>query len=188
MTANEIFEFLEYEVNDKLNNLRLLYPDQDAFLSKVNAMSVLFTQRNIMSITDERSIRTLIDTLTVDEHRDVRIEFLLQLTAKMKFMLGSEDWREVNDRVLGSLRIVTPDTPDAIVSKYAMLGEINSSLLKINMDVVDSNHWIIPLILFGLHNRIPVQINEYLNTLIQMNSSTPTKKRRYGPVSVPMNE
>lgn len=160
-----VFDKLKQALNNRLLYLSMKYAGTDKLMPMLNDLRWLGMQRNIMAIWgDHRKISKFI---LDEEFLDTRLDFLTDVTIMLKVRLGSDGWRQLMEDIVGSMRLWDANaSQDDII-----LSDLNISKTNPSINLIRANHWIVPIILYGIMDDTLLIVDNYLLELEQQVSS-----------------
>lgn len=122
------------------------------------------TSVNIASITESATLRNIIQMMENEEYYISRLDFLMKTMHYLKMQLGADGWNTLLDDIVGSFQIIGSGLAREERDLYAGFSQLNNDLAKLNRVVLECNHWLVPLILLGIHPATLSTINHALMT------------------------
>lgn len=134
----------------------------DVVLTVLNDFFWLTNQTFLNTITTPGAISQIFKLMNVDGKEKTRIDFILKVTAELKLHLGREGWTNLLNDLCFSFEpgSVTRENKDK-----SILSALNKSMMTLDESVLTANHWLIPIIIYGLDGRTATTIGAEINSI-----------------------
>lgn len=168
MQSNEILDFLNKELERKLLTIVTQYPEEMTKV-KVDYLGWLGRQQNILAITTPKAIGQLSHYLQDESNADVGMGYIIDVTIRLKFFLGAEEWETLLDTLSGALRLSDKRETNEEEPHNAFT-DVNKELMKIRPAVLRNNHWLVPIILYAMDSRTRLTVEDFkikLETMVR---------------------
>ena len=134
----------------------------DAVLSTLNDFFWLTNQTFLNTITTPGAVSQIFKLMNVDGKDKTRIDFILKVTAELKLHLGREGWTNLLNDLCFAFEpgSVTRENRDK-----SILSALNKSTMTLDESVLTANHWLIPIIIYGLDGRTATTIGAEINSI-----------------------
>lgn len=111
-------------------------------------------QQNLQSFTKSISTdynrREFMKVMMMPESISTRYEFLAKVTAYLKFTLGASRWNTLIKDVVGALTLHDLDLKTNYNPELSLLSDLNRKQSEVDEEILRHNHWLVPMILYGL--------------------------------------
>lgn len=134
----------------------------DVVLTVLNDFFWLTNQTFLNTITTPGAISQIFKLMNVDGKEKTRIDFILKVTAELKLHLGREGWTNLLNDLCFAFEpgSVTRENKDK-----SILSALNKSTMTLDESVLTVNHWLIPIIIYGLDGRTATTIGAEINSI-----------------------
>lgn len=134
----------------------------DVVLTVLNDFFWLTNQTFLNTITTPGAISQIFKLMNVDGKEKTRIDFILKVTAELKLHLGREGWTNLLNDLCFAFEpgSVTRENKDK-----SILSALNKSTMTLDESVLTANHWLIPIIIYGLDGRTATTIGAEINSI-----------------------
>lgn len=134
----------------------------DVVLTVLNDFFWLTNQTFLNTITTPGAISQIFKLMNVDGKEKTRIDFILKVTAELKLHLGREGWTNLLNDLCFAFEpgSVTRENKDK-----SILSLLNKSTMTLDESVLTANHWLIPIIIYGLDGRTATTIGAEINSI-----------------------
>ena len=134
----------------------------DVVLTVLNDFFWLTNQTFLNTITTPGAISQIFKLMNVDGKEKTRIDFILKVTAELKLHLGREGWVNLLNDLCFAFEpgSVTRENKDK-----SILSLLNKSTMTLDESVLTANHWLIPIIIYGLDGRTATTIGAEINSI-----------------------
>lgn len=134
----------------------------DVVLTVLNDFFWLTNQTFLNTITTPGAISQIFKLMNVDGKEKTRIDFILKVTAELKLHLGREGWTNLLNDLCFAFEpgSVTRENKDK-----SILSALNKSTMTLDESVLAANHWLIPIIIYGLDGRTATTIGAEINSI-----------------------
>lgn len=134
----------------------------DVVLTVLNDFFWLTNQTFLNTITTPGAISQIFKLMNVDGKEKTRIDFILKVTAELKLHLGREGWINLLNDLCFAFEpgSVTRENKDK-----SILSALNKSTMTLDESVLTANHWLIPIIIYGLDGRTATTIGAEINSI-----------------------
>ena len=134
----------------------------DVVLTVLNDFFWLTNQTFLNTITTPGAISQIFKLMNVDGKEKTRIDFILKVTAELKLHLGREGWTSLLNDLCFAFEpgSVTRENKDK-----SILSLLNKSTMTLDESVLTANHWLIPIIIYGLDGRTATTIGAEINSI-----------------------
>ena len=134
----------------------------DVVLTVLNDFFWLTNQTFLNTITTPGAISQIFKLMNVDGKEKTRIDFILKVTAELKLHLGHEGWTNLLNDLCFAFEpgSVTRENKDK-----SILSALNKSTMTLDESVLTANHWLIPIIIYGLDGRTATTIGAEINSI-----------------------
>lgn len=134
----------------------------DVVLTVLNDFFWLTNQTFLNTITTPGAISQIFKLMNVDGKEKTRIDFILKVTTELKLHLGREGWTNLLNDLCFAFEpgSVTRENKDK-----SILSALNKSTMTLDESVLTANHWLIPIIIYGLDGRTATTIGAEINSI-----------------------
>lgn len=134
----------------------------DVVLTVLNDFFWLTNQTFLNTITTPGAISQIFKLMNVDGKEKTRIDFILKVTAELKLHLGREGWTNLLNDLCFAFEpgSVTRENKDK-----SILSLLNKSTMTLDESVLTANHWLIPIIIYGLDGRTATTIGAEISSI-----------------------
>lgn len=134
----------------------------DVVLTVLNDFFWLTNQTFLNTITTPGAISQIFKLMNVDGKEKTRIDFILKVTAELKLHLGREGWTNLLNDLCFAFE---PGTVTRENKDKSILSLLNKSTMTLDESVLTANHWLIPIIIYGLDGRTATTIGAEINSI-----------------------
>lgn len=134
----------------------------DVVLTVLNDFFWLTNQTFLNTITTPGAVSQIFKLMNVDGKDKTRIDFILKVTAELKLHLGREGWTNLLNDLCFAFE---PGTVTRENKDKSILSLLNKSTMTLDESVLTANHWLIPIIIYGLDGRTATTIGAEINSI-----------------------
>lgn len=134
----------------------------DVVLTVLNDFFWLTNQTFLNTITTPGAISQIFKLMNVDGKEKTRIDFILKVTAELKLHLGREGWTNLLNDLCFAFE---PGTVTRENKDKSILSALNKSTMTLDESVLTANHWLVPIIIYGVDGRTATTIGAEINAI-----------------------
>lgn len=166
-TSYRAFEFLSERLRFKIREVALYTKrngaDNETVIDTLNDFNWLTGQQFIASMTTQAGMKQVLNMLETTGKEWSRIDFILKVTTELKLWLGDENWNKLIKDIIGAFRYTTTDL--SLAQQRSGMSLLNRQVLQIDTEVLDANHWLVPIILYGTNAETAVLISDEIDNI-----------------------
>ena len=134
----------------------------DNVLSTLNDFFWLTNQTFLNTITTPGAVSQIFKLMNIEGKEKTRIDFILKITAELKLHLGREGWTNLLNDLCFAFE---PGTVTRENKDKSILSLLNKSTMTLDESVLTANHWLVPIIIYGVDGRTATTIGAEINSI-----------------------